>query len=79
MMMTHLYWIDRNGGRQWQRNCIHVEWEGAVFSRSITQVEQFIIKSLLKLQYFYLVDSWVVKVIAYLNAWHVTSTTQQQE
>ena len=75
MLVCYLQWVDRYCGRQWQRNRVHVKWKGAVLGSSISQVEQLIVESLLKLQHFNLVYCWIVKVVPYFNACHITTMT----
>ena len=48
--LTHLHCVNGNGDARWQYHWLHVEWHSAVLLWRVSQVEEFVVQSLLQLQ-----------------------------
>ena len=67
MSLTHLYCVNGNGDARWQHHWLHVEGHGAVLLWCVSQVEEFIVQSLLQLQDLQSDDGRVVQVVLHFN------------
>lgn len=66
-LLHYLNRINRNRSSNGKYFRIHIKWKSAVLWEWISQVKEFLIKTLFKAQHLYLLYCWIIQLIPYLK------------